>query len=83
MTVRSLLEGTVIGAADHSEAKANEALLSKHVHLVDEVRVQAAKLASMHVVNWEDAQGADATLAACIKWLKAHKIPQLRRGMPC
>ena len=27
----------------------------------------------MHVVNWEDAQGADAALAACRKWLKAHK----------
>ena len=35
--------------------------------------MQAAKLAPMHVVNWEDAQGADATLAACGKCLKAHK----------
>ena len=73
MTVRSLLEGSVIGAADHSETKANEALLCEHVHLVDEVRVQAAKLAPMHVVNWEDAQRADAALAACRRWPKARK----------
>ena len=66
-----LLEGTVIGAADQSEAEANEALLCKHVCLVDEVRVQATKLAPMHVVNWEDTQGPDAVLAACRKWLKA------------
>ena len=27
----------------------------------------------MHVVNWEDTQGADMALAACRKWLKACK----------
>ena len=27
----------------------------------------------MHVVNWEDAQEANVVLAACRKWLKAHK----------
>ena len=65
MTIRSLLEGTIIGAADCSETKANEALLHEHVCLVDEVRVQVAKLAPMHVVNWEDAQGTDVVLAGC------------------
>ena len=55
------------------EAEANEALLHEHVCLVDEVRVQATKLALMHVVNWEDTQGADTGLAACRKWLKACK----------
>ena len=73
MTVRLLLEGTIIGAADQSEAEANEALLCEHVCLVDEARVQAAKLAPMHVVNWEDAQGVDMALAACRKWLKVCK----------
>ena len=72
-TVCSLLEGAIIGAVDQSQAKANEALLCEHVHQDDEVRVQAAKLASMHVVNWEDTQEADAMLAACRKWLKACK----------
>ena len=47
--------------------------MCEHVCLVDEVRVQTAKLALMHVVNWEDAQGADTALAACRKWLKAQK----------
>ena len=80
MTVRLLLEGTVIGVADHSETDAHEALLHKHVHLVDGVRVQAARLALMHVVNWEDAQEADMVLAACRKWIKAHKdTPAERR----
>ena len=79
-TVRSLLEGTIIGAADRSKADANEALLCKHVHLADEARVQAARLALMHVVNWEDAQGVGMVLAACRKWLKAHKdTPPERR----
>ena len=27
----------------------------------------------MYVVNWEDTQGADTALAACRRWLKAHK----------
>ena len=72
-TVRSLLEGAVIGAADHSKAYINEALLCEHVCLVDEVRVQATRLAPMHVVNWEDAQGEDTVLAACRKWLKVCK----------
>ena len=58
---------------DQSATEANEALLCEHVCLVDEMRVQAAKLAPMHVVNWEDAQGADVALAVCRKWLKAQR----------
>ena len=72
MTVQLLLKA-VIGTTDRSKAEANEALLCKHAYLVDEVRVQAAKLAPMHVVNWEDAQGADTVLATCQKWLRAQK----------
>ena len=68
-----MLEGAVIGTTDQSEVEANEALLCEHVCLVETARVQAAKLAPMHVVNWEDAQGADVALAACKKWLKACK----------
>ena len=73
MTVRSLLEGAVIGAADQGRVEANEALLCEHVHLRDEARVQVAKLALMHVIDWCKAQEEDAVLAACIKWLKTHK----------
>ena len=79
VTVRSLLEGAVISTMDQSEAEANKALLYEHVCLVDEVRVQAAKLAPMHVVNWEDDQGADAVLAVCRNWLKAHKDTPVRK----
>ena len=59
-----MLEGAIIGAADQSKAEANEALLCEHIHL-DEVRMQAAKLLPMHVVNWEDAQETDVVLPVC------------------
>ena len=71
--VRSLLEGTIIGATDRGEAEANESLLCKHVRLVDEAREQAVRLVPMHVVDWQEAQEGDAALAMCIKWLKARK----------
>ena len=82
-TVCSLLEGANIGAVDQSEVEANAELLCEHVHLEDEVRVQVAKLAPMHVVDWEEAQEADTVLPACRKWLKACKDtpPQKRDAL--
>ena len=82
-TVHSLLEGAFIGAVDQSEVEANEELLCEHMHLEDEVRVQAAKLAPIHVVDWGEAQEADAVLVACRKWLKACKNtpPQKRDAL--
>ena len=53
--VRSLLEGTIVGVMDQSEAEANEELLCKHVYLKNEVLVQVAKLAPIHMVDWEEA----------------------------
>ena len=38
-----------------------------------EAHIQAAKLAPMHVVDWGEAQEADAMLATCRKWLYTHK----------
>ena len=34
-----------------------------------EARVQVAKLAPMHIVDWAEAQEADTALATCHKWL--------------
>ena len=65
-----------MGTSDRGEAEANEGLLEEHECLSQEARVQAAKLELMHVVDWEQAQEADVTLAACCKWL------HLRKGMP-
>ena len=65
-----------MGASDRGEAKANEGLSEEHEHLSREARVQVAKLELMHVVDWEQAQEADVTLAGCRKWL------HLRKGMP-
>ena len=75
-TIQSLLEGVIVGAADRGEAKANEELLEEHECLGWEARVQVAKLEPMHIVDWEQAQEADAALAGCCKWL------HLRKGMP-
>ena len=62
--------------ADRGEAKANKELLEEHEHLSREARVQVAKLEPMHIVDWEQAQEADAALARCCKWLC------LRKGKP-
>ena len=71
--VRSLVEGTIMGATDRGEVYASKELLCEHVHLENEAHVQAAKLAPMHIVDWGEAQEADAVLAACRKWLCTHK----------
>ena len=75
-TIQSLLKGVIMGASDRGEAEANEGLLDEHEHLSREARVQVAKLELMHVVDWEQAQEADVSLAGCCKWLC------LRKGMP-
>ena len=67
--VWSLMEGAMVGATDRGEAEANEESLCKHLHLENKALVQAVKLAPMHVIDWGEAQEADAVLAACRKWL--------------
>ena len=63
--IQSLLEGVIIGVANRGEAKASKELLEEHEHLSQEARVQAVKLEPMHIVDWEEAQEADAALARC------------------
>ena len=72
-TVQSLLEGVIVGAADQGEVRASEELLEEHECLSQEARVQVVKLAPMHIIDWEEAQEADAALAACRKWLHLRK----------
>ena len=81
--VWSLMEGAIVGAVDQGEAEANKELLCEHVHLKNEVSVQAAKLAPMHVVDWGETQEADTVLAACRKWLQTCKdtLPQKRDAL--
>ena len=74
--VQSLLEGVIEGAADRGEVRASKELLEEHECLSQEARVQVVKLVSMHIVDWEEAQEADAGLAMCCKWL------HLRKDMP-
>ena len=70
---KSLLEGAIVGAANRGELRVSEELLEEHEHLSQEARVQAAKFAPMHIVDWEEAQAADAALATCCKWLRLRK----------
>ena len=72
-TIQSLLEGVIVGAADQGEVRASKELLEEHEHLSQEARVQVVKLAPMHIVDWEEAQEADAALATCCKWLHLRK----------
>ena len=62
-----------MGATDRGEAEASEELLCEPVCLENEACVQAEKLAPMHVVDWGEAQEADAMLAACRRWLHTCK----------
>ena len=59
--------------ADRGKEKACEELSEAHEHLSQEARVQMAKLEPMHIIDWQEAQEADATLAACCKWLHLRK----------
>ena len=72
-TVPSLLEGTIMGAMHRGKAEASKDLLCEHVCLENEVHVQAAKLTPMHIVDWGEAQEADAVLATCRRWLHTCK----------
>ena len=78
-TIQSLLKGVIVGVAGRGEAKASKELLGEHEHLSQEVRMQATKLAPMHIIDWEEAQEADAALATCHKWLCVRQdMPLLR-----
>ena len=68
-TIQFLLEGAIVGVANQGEVIVSKELLEEHEHLSREARIQVAKLAPMHIVDWAEAQEADATLATCHKWL--------------
>ena len=59
-TVQSLLEGVIVGVANQDEVRASIEVLEEHEHLSQEARVQAVKLAPMHIVDWAESQEADA-----------------------
>ena len=72
-TIQSLLEGAIVGVANWGEVRASKELLEEHECLSREARVQVAKLAPMHIVDWAEAQEADAVSATCCKWLHIRK----------
>ena len=66
------MEGALIGAPGRGEAEAGEELC-EDVHLENKVHIKVTKLAPMHIVDWGEAQEADAVLAAYHQWLKTCK----------
>ena len=53
------------------------------MHLKNEARVQAVKLAPMHMVDLGEAQEVDTVLAASRKWLHTHKdTPPQKKDVP-
>ena len=78
-TIQSLLERAIVGVDDWAEVRASEELLEEHEHLSQEARVQVAKLAPMHIIDWVEAQEADAALATCHKWLGIRKDTPLSK----
>ena len=79
-TVKSLMEGAVMGTPSRCEAQVSDALRKEHEWLGDEARLQAMKLAPMHMVDWAESQDSDPMLATCKKWLRMRKeIPSPKR----
>ena len=79
-TVKSLMEGAVMGTLSRCEAQASDALRKEHKWLREEARLQATNLAPMHVVDWAESQDSDPLLATCKKWLRmCREIPSPKR----
>ena len=79
-TMKSLMEGAVMGALSRCEAQASDALRKEHERLGEEAHLQAAKLAPMHVVVWVESQDSKPLLAACKKWLRmCREVPSPKR----
>ena len=79
-TMKSLMEGAVMGTSSRCEAQVSDALRKEHEWLGEEAHLQAEKVAPMHVVNWAQSQDSDPMLATCKKWLRTCKeIPSPKR----
>ena len=79
-TVWLLLEGAVTGTTERGEAPTNQTLWVELDHLCEEMQARTLRLAPMHVTNWAEAQGEDALLATCWKWMCTRKDVALQKG---
>ena len=79
-TMKSLMEGAVMGAPSRCEAQVSDALRKEHKWLGKEACLHARNLAPMHVVDWAELQDSDPMLAVCKKWLRMHReVPSPKR----
>ena len=68
------------GATERGKVLISRPLRVEHDCLDEESQARALKLAHMHVTNWEEAQGENALLAACRKWMSTKKdVPSQKR----
>ena len=80
--MQSLLEGVIVGAANRGETKASEELLEEHEHLSQEARMQVVKLEPMYIVDWEEAQEADAASGFISEGHTTSTVEHLPQGVP-
>ena len=60
-TVKSLMEGAVMGALSRCEAQVSDALRKEHEWLGEEACLQAVQLAPMHIVDWAESRASRQT----------------------
>ena len=72
-TMKSLMEGAVMGASSRCEAQVSDALRKEHERLREEAHLHSMKVAPMYVVDWVESQDSYPMLATCKKWLRMHK----------
>ena len=77
-TMRSILNGTTLGAAHWAEVH-DPAVVDGDHNLEQEVRVTAGHmLVQMHMTDWAEAQREDPMLSAVLNWLETHKKTELK-----
>ena len=64
---------------ERGEALTSQALGLEHDHLCEESQACTLTLAPMHMTNWAEAQGEDALVAACQKWMCTRKDVALQK----
>ena len=68
---------------ERGEVLISQPLRVEHDCLDEESQAHTLKLVPMNVTNWEEAQGEDALLATCCKWMSTKKdiSPQKRDAL--
>ena len=82
-TMKSLMEGAVMGTSSRCEAQASDASRKGHERLREKAHLQATKLAPMHMVDWMELQDSDPMLATCKNGSECVRRYRLQRETLC